>query len=421
VAVVIRAEGLSKRYRLGTGSAELDNLREAVVRRLRPWRWRRREDRAGADWIWALHDVSFDVEQGDVVAIIGPNGAGKSTLLKILCRITDPTDGTVTVRGRLSSLLEVGTGFHPELTGRENVYLNGAVLGMRKAEIEARFDEIVAFADLAAFLDTPVKRYSSGMYVRLAFAVAAHLEPEILVVDEVLAVGDVAFQRKCLGKMGEVSREGRTVLFVSHNMPAVEHLCRSGLVFQRGRLAFRGAVRDAVDHYVRAATGGGDGTGSHVVDLAGAPTRKPGAPALLRRLELFTSDGAPLDGGLAVGAPFEARVGLVLDRPTVGLELVLRFDTLLGQRILVANSAFDPAFACDERTGAQTVICEIPSLTLTPGDYRVRVALNLGGVEVDAVDDAARVSVVPADYYGSGRLPRSGAFVLPQRWRVDRA
>ena len=421
MAVVIRAEGLSKRYRLGTGSAELDNLREALVRRLRPARaGRRREDGAESDWIWALHDVSFDVEQGDVVAIVGPNGAGKSTLLKILSRITDPTEGSVTVRGRLSSLLEVGTGFHPELTGRENVYLNGAVLGMRKAEIAARFDEIVAFADLAAFLDTPVKRYSSGMYVRLAFAVAAHLEPEILVVDEVLAVGDVAFQRKCLGKMGEVSREGRTILFVSHNMPAVEHLCRSGLVLQRGRLAFQGAVHDAVEHYVRAAIGGAD-VRSHVVDLAEAPSRKPGSPASLRRLELFTADGAPLDGGLGVGAPFEARVGLVLERPTVGIELVIRFDTMLGQRILVANSAFDPAFGCDERSGAQTVTCWIPSLTLMPGDYRLRVALILAGVEVDAVEDATRVSVVPSDYYRSGRLPRSGTFVLPQRWRVDRA
>jgi lipopolysaccharide transport system ATP-binding protein len=422
VAAIIRVEGLSKRYRLGTGSAELDNIREVLTRPLRrAWPWRRGAPAdapgTGRDWLWALRDVSFEVEEGDVVGIIGPNGAGKSTLLKILSRITDPTEGTVRMRGRLSSLLEVGTGFHPELTGRENIYLNGAVLGMRRREIDARFDEIVAFADLAPFLDTPVKRYSSGMYVRLAFAVAAHLEPEILVVDEVLAVGDLAFQRRCLGKMSEVSRQGRTVLFVSHNVAAVEHLCRGGLVFEHGRLAFRGAVRDAIEHYLKTATGGGDGR-SHVADLADR-RRKPGAPALLRRLELLTAEGKPLEGGLGVGAPFAARVGLVLERPTLGLELVLRFDNVLGQRILVASSAFDPAFARDVRTGAQTVVCELPSLTLVPGEYRLRLALLVAGTEIDAVEDAARLEVVPADYYGSGRLPRSGALVLPQRWRLE--
>ncbi len=422
MATVIRAEALSKRYRLGTGSAELDNLREVLVRCARAaWPWRPRVERDGAargsEWIWALRDVSFDVEQGDVVGIIGPNGAGKSTLLKILSRITDPTEGSVRIRGRLSSLLEVGTGFHPELTGRENIYLNGAVLGMRKAEIDGRFDEIVAFADLTEFLDTPVKRYSSGMYVRLAFAVAAHLEPEILVVDEVLAVGDVTFQRKCLGKLGEVSRQGRTVLFVSHNMPAVEHLCRTGLVLEHGRVVFRGDARDAIAHYLQTATAGGD-VPSHVVDL-GARTRRPGSPVVLRRLELFTAEGKPLDGSLRLGAPFEAHVGLVLERPTVGFELIIRFDNVLGQRMLIANSAFDPTFARDERTGPQTVVCAIPSLTLIPGEYRLRVSFYLGGAEVDAVEDAARFSVIPSDYYGTGRLPRSGAFVLPQHWRLE--
>ena len=319
----------------------------------------------------------------------------------------------------MGSLLEVGTGFHPELTGRENIYLNGADPGHAPgARSTASFDEIVAFAELGAFLDTPVKRYSSGMYVRLAFAVAAHLEPEILIVDEVLAVGDVAFQRKCLGKMGEVERQGRTVLFVRHNMAAVEHLCRTGLILQHGRLVFRGSVPDAIGHYLRTATGGDDDVRSHIIDLGGARTRKPGSPVLLRRLELRTVDGKPLDGGLGVGAPFEARVGLVLERPAVSLELIIRFHNMLGQRILVANSSFDPAFAGEERSGAQTVVCRIPSLTLMPGEYRLRVALYLGGVEVDAVDHATSLTVVPSDYYGSGRLPQSGAFVLPQSWSV---
>src|SRR5207244_3345082 len=199
---------------------------------------------------WALKDVSFEVRQGEVIGIIGRNGAGKSTLLKILSRITDPTEGRVTINGRVASLLEVGTGFHPELTGRENIYLNGAILGMTRAEIGRKFDEIVAFAEVEKFLDTPVKRYSSGMYVRLAFAVAAHLEPEILVVDEVLAVGDAEFQKKCLGKMSTVASGGRTVLFVSHNLTAIESLCHSCIALQRGRIFTRGSPTDVLDKYL---------------------------------------------------------------------------------------------------------------------------------------------------------------------------
>ena len=202
------------------------------------------------DTLWALRDVSFDVEQGSVWGIIGANGAGKSTLLKILSRVTAPTSGQIKVRGRVASLLEVGTGFHPELTGRENIFLNGAILGMTKAEVRKKFDEIVAFSEIEKFIDTPVKRYSSGMYVRLAFAVAAHLDPEILVVDEVLAVGDAAFQKKCLGKMGAVAKEGRTVLFVSHNMGAVRNLCQQGVVLKNGQEVFRGLANDSVDFYL---------------------------------------------------------------------------------------------------------------------------------------------------------------------------
>jgi homopolymeric O-antigen transport system ATP-binding protein len=422
MSIVITADRLSKRYHLGLGDVQLQNLRDAIARGLRRpgqtlRRWVGADKSPEIDWIWALRDVSFEVEEGEVLAVIGPNGAGKSTLLKILSRVTDPTEGTARIRGRLSSLLEVGTGFHPELTGRENIYLNGTILGMRKTEIDARFDEIVAFADLARFLDTPVKRYSSGMYVRLAFAIGAHLDPEILIVDEVLAVGDLAFQRKCLGKMGEVSRQGRTVLFVSHNMAAVEHLCRSGLVLQHGTVAFRGTARDAIDHYVRAGAVTPDDPRSHAVDLAVAPRRPALERPLLRTLELFTSGDRPLHGTLAVGAPFEARIHFVLDRPAVGLAVIIRFDNLLGQRILVTNSAFDPDLASEELSGERTIACEIPSLTLMPGDYKLRVALAIGNTEADAVDDAARLTVVPGDYYGTGKLPQSGAFVLAQRWR----
>ena len=247
--IAIRVDSLSKLYHLGWAQERHDTLRDtlsASFKRLR----RRPSQRANeGDILWALKDVSFEVQRGEVVGIIGRNGAGKSTLLKILSQITEPTRGRAEIHGRVGSLLEVGTGFHPELTGRENVYLNGAILGMRRQEIDRQFDEIVAFAEIERFLDTPVKRYSSGMYVRLAFAVAAHLEPEILLVDEVLAVGDAAFQKKCLGKMGEVAHEGRTVLFVSHNMVAIRSLCPRGLLFETGMLLIDDTAQVCVNAY----------------------------------------------------------------------------------------------------------------------------------------------------------------------------
>jgi lipopolysaccharide transport system ATP-binding protein len=260
----IRVDGLGKQYRLGGPRESYSTLR-GRFRDLVSLRGLRR--RASQGWdsrFWALKDVSFEVKQGEVVGIIGRNGAGKSTLLKILSRITEPTEGAADLFGRVGSLLEVGTGFHPELSGRENINLNGAILGMRRAEIARKFDEIVAFAEVEAFLDTPVKRYSSGMYMRLAFAVAAHLEPEILVVDEVLAVGDAAFQKKCLGKMKDVSRQGRTVLFVSHNMHAVNALCSRGLVLRDGRVAFDGtAARGVATYLEHGATAAGSSTPPH--------------------------------------------------------------------------------------------------------------------------------------------------------------
>lgn len=255
---VIKVENLSKHYNLGTiGTGTLYRDIQSFWARLRgkedpntqigTW------DASQMDQdnsFWALKDVSFEVKQGDVVGIIGRNGAGKSTLLKILSRVTGPTSGNIKIKGRVASLLEVGTGFHPELTGRENVYLNGTILGMRKAEIDKKFDEIVAFAEIEKFIDTPVKRYSSGMYVRLAFAVAAHLDPEILIVDEVLAVGDAEFQKKCLGKMGEVSKQGRTVLFVSHNLTSIIRLCNKGIILQKGKIVDSGDIQRVVKKYM---------------------------------------------------------------------------------------------------------------------------------------------------------------------------
>jgi lipopolysaccharide transport system ATP-binding protein len=251
----IRVEGLGKRYRIGALQQRHDTLRDALAGTVRGLARRGTAAGGSDESIWALKDVSFELKRGEVVGIIGRNGAGKSTLLKILSRITRPTEGYAEVAGRVGSLLEVGTGFHPELTGRENIYLNGAILGMRKTEIERKFDEIVAFAEVESFLDTPVKHYSSGMYVRLAFAVAAHLEPEILLVDEVLAVGDVAFQKKCLGKMGEVTGEGRTVLFVSHNMVSVQSLCRRAFWLDRGAVAQVGPVPAVIGSYLKSMAG----------------------------------------------------------------------------------------------------------------------------------------------------------------------
>ncbi len=253
---IIQVSNLSKQYRLGANEATYGSLRESLMNMASvPLKLLRRGMRAGGgasgELVWALRDINFDVAPGEVVGVIGRNGAGKSTLLKILSRITEPTTGQVDLYGRVGSLLEVGTGFHPELTGRENIFLNGAILGMRREEITRKFDEIVAFAEMGKFLDTPVKRYSSGMYMRLAFAVAAYLEPEVLVVDEVLAVGDVQFQKKCLGKMGEVAKEGRTVLFVSHNMAAVQSLCRRAIWLEQGRVEMDGEAGTVVSSYLK--------------------------------------------------------------------------------------------------------------------------------------------------------------------------
>lgn len=252
--IVIQVEGLSKRYRIGKRERYLtlrDSLARSSKRVINLFRDKETEkSKAENNYIWALKDISFEVKKGEIVGIIGKNGAGKSTLLKILSRITEPTEGCAEIYGRVGSLLEVGTGFHPELTGRENIYLNGAILGMKRSEIQRKFDEIVDFAEIEKFLDTPIKYYSSGMYVRLAFAVAAHLEPEILLVDEVLAVGDAAFQKKCLGKMGDVAREGRTVLFVSHSMPAVQSLCTRAIMLEEGRMRLQGEVWPVIDTYL---------------------------------------------------------------------------------------------------------------------------------------------------------------------------
>ncbi len=423
---IVTVQNLSKQYRLGRAFRRTENFREFLTRKVSaPLRAIRHSTgttspEAQPDTFWALRDINFDVEQGDVVGIIGRNGAGKSTLLKILSRITDPTEGSVLLRGRMASLLEVGTGFHPELTGRENVFLNGAILGMRRAEIVSRFDEIVAFAEVEKFLDTPVKHYSSGMYVRLAFAVAAHLNPEILVVDEVLAVGDIAFQRKCLGKMTEVSRGGRTVLFVSHNMAAVENLCRRGIVLDRGRLVFQGSSKDAVQHYLSDVSGA-QGRATHTVDLGEARSRRSPVGKLLQRLEFYTNGNRAMGGGLPVGEQLKIHVHFDLPRPTDSFNIGLGFDNIYGQRVFTAHSLFEPDRSHGACVGPQVFVCDIPSFTLMPGDYTLRVWLDIGNVEADLIDGAARITVVESDYYGTGKAAWNGAFVLKHRWYLEQA
>ena len=420
---ILQIEHLSKEYVLTRDSFEQSGVRAGLARK---WASLRRSGRSNVrdenspESFWALKDISFNVNEGDVVGIIGRNGAGKSTLLKIVSRITDPTDGRVVVRARMASLLEVGTGFHPELTGRENIFLNGAILGMRKAEIVSQFDEIVAFAELEKFLDTPVKHYSSGMHVRLGFAVAAHLNREILIVDEVLAVGDMAFQKKCLGKMSEVSRVGRTVLFVSHNMAAVENLCRRGIVLNGGKIAFEGTAKEAVLDYLGRISGSRDSTG-HIVDLTTASDRRFARLPLLKRLELYSDDNRPLANDLQIGARLQVRIHFDLPELTENFNVGLGFDNSYGQRVFTAQSQFQPGRGAHARVGPQAYTCDIPSLTLTPGEYSLRIWLEINDTEADLINDAVRIRIIESDYYGTGKVPWNGAFVLKHRWSKQSA
>ncbi len=360
---------------------------------------------------WALKDVSFEVQQGEVLGIIGRNGAGKSTLLKILSRITEPTAGRVSLRGRVASLLEVGTGFHPELTGRENIYLNGAILGMSRAEIRRKFDEIVAFAEVEKFLDTPVKRYSTGMYVRLAFAVAAHLEPEILVVDEVLAVGDAEFQKKCLGKMDDVSRrEGRTVLFVSHNMGVVTSLCPNALWLDAGSIRERGSARAVIGEYLSRGTTDRD----RVIALALTP-RPHSADDRLRLQSFEWLSSLPLRHG----EPVKARFRFKTRAPVSAVALGFGFSNLEGARLLSYDTDFQDGFRADlTKPGEYSVDVSIGSLPLAPDLYNLDVGCRSGDVHaLDYIPACTQMEVISGPRTPGYIVQRGAGVRLKSEWR----
>jgi lipopolysaccharide transport system ATP-binding protein len=393
---IIAVRGVSKVYRLGTIGPT--SLKEEVTRL---WsRARRRESNArdnGSKEFWALRDVSFDVQPGEVVGIIGKNGAGKSTLLKILSRITEQTSGEITLRGRVASLLEVGTGFHPDLTGRENIYLNGAILGMSKAEIRRKFDEIVAFAEVEPFIDTPVKRYSSGMYVRLAFAVAAHLEPEILIVDEVLAVGDIAFQNKCLGKMGTAARHGRTVLFVSHNLAAVQNLCQRAVLLDRGSLIEVGSTESILRRYVAQ-----NSSAAHI-PLADRQDRTGTGLVRMSSVSLDDGNGATLNafrGGEA--ARFVLHYQNLAGRNLRNVQIDVSIDDAAGQRIALLSSSFTGPF--ELRSDVDTIEVRIDRLPLMPGKYAFTLFFAVNGEIADWIQNAGSFDVEPGDFFRTGKV-----------------
>ncbi len=413
---IISVENISKAYLIGHATTHRDpysTLRDTIVRETRNFARKALNLVQGKQIIqgdeieefWALRDVSFEVKRGEVLGIIGRNGAGKSTLLKILSRITEPTKGRVVLRGRVASLLEVGTGFHRELTGRENIFLNGAILGMTQREIRKRFDEIVAFAEVEQFLDTPVKRYSSGMYVRLAFAVAAHLDPEILIVDEVLAVGDAEFQKKCLGKMGEVSRgQGRTVLFVSHNIEAVQKLCSRGILFESGRIRAAGDVKTVVPIYLS-----GQPSSQRVIDLLSQAqpvdfTKK----ALLSAISPSATEGSwsipfgePLAVDLSIDVqPSISRVEIALDVKVGGLEVVTWTNKCSDVELPV-------------RPGINTFRIEFSEIRLLPGQYFLGIALGTGRGFESYIPEAVRFEILSSSAAAEINAKDFGGVVVP--------
>lgn len=406
---MIKVEGLSKQYRLGqvgrkTLHEDINRWFHTLAGKPDPYlqvdKTKDNIQNSSADYIWALRDINIQIKQGEVLGIIGRNGAGKSTLLKILSKVTAPTTGKIKIKGRIASLLEVGTGFHPDLTGRDNVLLNGAILGMTKKEILKKFDEIVEFSGVELYIDTPVKRYSSGMYVRLAFAVAAHLEPDILIVDEVLAVGDADFQKKCLGKMRDVSvRDGRTVLFVSHNLPSVQNICTHAMVLQYGKNIFFGATADAIDIYL-------DHKKNYAEkNLSTRKDRKGNGFVQCTGITILNNKFLPVES---------VKSG---DDVNIQIHYVVKSDAVrsVAFRIQVLDSNEQPLFICNNAhtTGLFAIlqnegsaICSIPKLPLYGGTYYINIHLySANNAVLDQVEFAKELTVADGDFFGTGKIP----------------
>jgi lipopolysaccharide transport system ATP-binding protein len=409
----ILVENLGKKYLLrhqvGRSRHRYVALRDVLAHKIKSlFQSRGAEGDQSREEFWALKNVSFEIQPGEAVGIIGRNGAGKSTLLKLLSRITEPSEGQIELEGRVASLLEVGTGFHPELTGRENIFLNGAVLGMARAEIKRKFDEIVAFAEVEKFLDTPVKHFSSGMYMRLAFAVAAHLEPEILVVDEVLAVGDAAFQKKCLGKMQDVSRtEGRTVLFVSHSMDAIARLCTKCFYFAQGQLQMTGSPQEAIKAYSEHSK-----QISAEVDLTSMPRRFEGSDKarLLRLRSLQNGNIAAwcYEYGTPLEFSVEFSVSKELEEPEVGYAIFSLTGTEIAGMTTYQEKALDRL-----TSGNYSMQITVPDLALNPGTYVLAVGISSAGRSVDSIAEAAQIEIIPSQLSIQKGLNRIWAVMAP--------
>jgi lipopolysaccharide transport system ATP-binding protein len=409
--VTINAAGLGKRYRLGANLASYGRLSESISDGLRaPVRRLRGVGRPSREELWALKDVSFEVREGEIVGVVGRNGAGKTTLLKVLARITEPTEGRAELSGRVGSLLEVGTGFHPELSGRENIFLNGAILGMSRVEVRSKFDEIVAFSELERFVDTPVKRYSSGMYVRLAFAVAAHLEPEILFVDEVLSVGDAAFQQRCLGRMDEIAHSGRTILFVSHSLAAVSALCTRGFLMESGRIVADGSIEEVLARYVA------EVRDDVALDLRDRTDRQGDGRLRFTAVRITGPVGAPRTWD-------ETRFSLFYEADADLPDVAASFS--------VEGPLGEPLFQVTNRIAGQElrdlprsgeIRCVVPSIPIAPGRYTINLYSEVNGVLADWIRGAGSFEIVEHDVFGSGRLPAAshGRLVLPHSWSVVR-
>jgi lipopolysaccharide transport system ATP-binding protein len=414
MSAAITIDGISKCYQIGLRSKPYETLRDAIMNAIQaPFRrlTGNRGPRSAEGEFWALKNVSFEVKKGEVIGIIGRNGAGKSTLLKILSRITEPTEGIAKLKGRVASLLEVGTGFHPELTGRENVYLNGAILGMHKAEIDRKFDEIVAFAETEKFLDTPVKYYSSGMYVRLAFAVAAHLEPEILIVDEVLAVGDQEFQKKCMGRIQQVSQgDGRTVLFVSHNIAAIRNLCDRAAYLRGGELVSVGPAEEVVTEYLNAAKGS---------DEKNLLTR-PRFPGIAASISGFSAQPAKDSDHLVSGGSATFEVEMNIQESIQNAAVTVMFCSDQGYRVLAFSSRCERGLM-QLPSGKHVIKCHVDSLPLLEGRYMVDIEIFTGDTVADFVEHATVVDVSSGNFFGRPEtlLPFEGRVLARSDWDLD--